>query len=98
MAVYERSYDEFRGQLTPQWSRFLILPRYAFQSVFRSKLFITFFAICFGYPLIAAIFIYLHHNAVAITRMKLNVAELLPIDASFFMTYMTAQGICAFFL
>jgi ABC-2 type transport system permease protein len=98
MAVYERSYDEFRGQLTPQWSRFLILPRYAFQSVFRSKLFITFFAICFIYPLIAAILIYLHHNAVAITRMKLNVAELIPIDASFFKTYMFWQGVCAFFL
>ena len=98
MAVYERSYDEFRGQLTPQWSRFLILPRYAFQSVFRSKLFITFFAICFVYPLIAAILIYLHHNAVAIATMKLNVEELLPIDASFFKTYMIVQGVFAFFL
>jgi len=98
MAVYERSYDEFRGQLTPQWSRFLILPRYAFQSVFRSKLFITFFAICFVYPLIAAILIYLHHNAVAIATMKLNVEELLPIDASFFKTYMIVQGVSAFFL
>ncbi len=98
MAVYERSYDEFRGQLTPQWSRFLILPRYAFQSVFRSKLFITFFAICFVYPLIAAILIYLHHNAVAIAMMKLNVAELLPIDASFFKTFTIVQGVFAFFL
>jgi ABC-2 type transport system permease protein len=98
MAVYERSYDEFRGQLTPQWSRFLILPRYAFQSVFRSKLFIAFFALCFAYPLIAAILIYLHHNAVAIATMKLNIAELLPIDASFFKTYVVVQGVFAFFL
>jgi len=64
----------------------------------RSKLFITFFAICFVYPLIAAILIYLHHNAVAIAMMKLNVAELLPIDASFFKTYMIVQGVFAFFL
>ena len=98
MAVYERSYDEFRGQLTPQWSRFLILPRYAFQSVFGSKLFIAFFALCFAYPLIAAILIYLHHNTVAIATMKLNVAELIPIDASFFKTYVFWQGVCAFFL
>src|SRR5258705_3491417 len=98
MAVYERSYDEFRGQLTPQWSRFLILPRYAFQSVFRSKLFIAFFALCFAYPFIAAIVIYLHHNPVVIATMKLNVAELIPIDASFFKTYVFWQGVCAFFL
>ena len=98
MAVYERSYDEFRGQLTPQWSRFLILPRYAFQTVFRSKLFVAFFSICFVYPLVASILIYLHHNSVAITMMKLNVAELIPIDASFFKTYLIVQGGFAFFL
>jgi ABC-2 type transport system permease protein len=61
-------------------------------------LFIAFFALCFAYPLIAAILIYLHHNAVAIATMKLNIAELLPIDASFFKTYVVVQGVCAFFL
>jgi len=66
--------------------------------VFRSKLFIAFFALCFAYPLIAAILIYLHHNTVAIATMKLNVAELIPIDASFFKTYVFWQGVCAFFL
>jgi ABC-type transport system involved in multi-copper enzyme maturation permease subunit len=98
MAVYERSYEEFRGKLTPEWSRFLIIPRNAYHDVFRSKLFIAFFALCFAYPLIAAILIYLHHNAVAIATLKLNVAELLPINGSFFQTFVVVQGVCAFFL
>jgi ABC-type transport system involved in multi-copper enzyme maturation permease subunit len=98
LSVYERSYEPFPGGLTPQRSRFLILPRYSLRSVFRSKLFIAFFSISFGYPLIAAILIYLHHNAPAIATMRLNIAELLPIDASFFRSFVVTQGIFAFFL
>ena len=29
MAVYDRSYVRYAGALTPEWSRFLVLPRYA---------------------------------------------------------------------
>ena len=31
------------GQLTPEWSRFLMIPRHAFRDVFKSKLFTAFF-------------------------------------------------------
>jgi ABC-2 type transport system permease protein len=98
MAVYERTYEEFHGPLTPEWSRFLIIPRHALRDVFRSRLFLAFFVACFIYPLVAAILVYLHHNAVAIATLKLNVAELLPIDASFFKTFVVVQGVFAFFL
>jgi ABC-2 type transport system permease protein len=98
MAVYDRAFDQFQGQITPQWSRFLIIPRYAFRDVFGSKLFIAFYALCFAYPLIAAILIYLHHNTGAIALLRLNVAELLPINATFFETYVVVQGVFAFFL
>jgi ABC-2 type transport system permease protein len=52
----------------------------------------------FVYPLIAAILIYLHHNVNAIAILKLDVRELLPINTSFFETYMYVQGIIGFFL
>jgi ABC-2 type transport system permease protein len=98
MAVYERTYDQFRGRLTPEWSRFLIIPRHAYGDVFRSKLFTGLFALCFLYPLIAAILIYLHHNVNAIAIMKIEVRELLPINGSFFETYLQVQGPIAFFI
>lgn len=91
MAVYEQSYKRYAGPLTPEWSRFLIIPRHAYRTVFASKLFIGFYAICFIPLLIEAILIYLHHNVNAIAVMRVNVVDLLPIDASFFQTFVNIQ-------
>ena len=33
MAVFKHAYKGYDGPLTPAWSRFLILPRYAFESI-----------------------------------------------------------------
>lgn len=98
MAVYEHSYRQYAGRLTPEWSRFLVIPRHAYRDVFRSKLFVAFFAACFIYPLISAIILYLHHNVNAIALLKINVRELVPINASFFHYYVTFQCGLAFFL
>ncbi len=98
MAVYEQTYKQYAGALTPEWSRFLILPRYAYRTVFQSKLFIAFFVACFIYPLVASIFIYLHHNANALGILQVSLNELIPIDGSFFKFFMWWQGIFMFFL
>ncbi|MEK6282595.1 MAG: ABC transporter permease subunit [Acidobacteriota bacterium] len=98
MAVYELTYKQFLGKLTPEWSRFMVIPRHAFRDVFKSKLFTAFFVICFIPLLIEAILIYLHHNVGALAILKVNVKELLPIDASFFMTFVGIQNGFAFFV
>lgn len=98
MAVYEHTYRRYAGPLTPEWSRFLIIPRHAYRDIFRSKLFIGFFVACFVPLLIEAILIYLHHNVNALAIMKINVRELLPIDASFFETFASIQAGFAFLL
>ena len=98
MAVYEHLYKPFAGSLTPDWSRFLIIPRHAYRSVFQSKLFTAFFVVCFIYPLVAAILIYLHHNTQALGIFQATVKDLIPIDAFFFLVYMNVQGNFAFFL
>ena len=98
MAVLERSYKRFQGTLSPEWSRFLIIPRHAFRHVFRSKLFTAFFALSFIWPLVCAILIYLHYNSEALAIMKINIRDLLPIDAGFFQNYVIAQGTIGFFL
>lgn len=98
MAVYEQTYKRYEGALTPEWNRFLIIPRHAYRAVFSSKIFTAFFLICFLPLLVEAILIYLHHNFGAIAAMKINVRELVPIDAFFFQTFINIQGGFAFFV
>jgi ABC-2 type transport system permease protein len=98
MAVYEQTYKRYAGKLTPEWSRFLIIPRHAYRGVFSSKLFAAFFVICFIPLLVEAILIYLHHNVTALAIMQVNVRELVPIDGSFFETFVGIQAGFAFFV
>lgn len=98
MAVYDHSYKNYTGKLTPEWGRFLVIPRHAFRDVFKSKLFTAFFAICFIPLLVETILIYLHHNVSALAIMQVNVRELIPIDASFFQTFVNIQSGFAFFV
>ena len=98
MAVYEQTYKPYNGKLTPEWSRFLIIPRHAFRGVFNSKLFTAFYVICFLPLLVEAILIYLHHNITALAIMNLNARQLIPIDGSFFQYFVNIQGGFAFFV
>jgi ABC-2 type transport system permease protein len=98
MAVYEHVYKPYEGALTPPWSRFLIIPRYAFRDIFRSKLLTGYFAICFVYPLVAAIIVYLHHNANALAIFQLPVDQIIPINNNFFRYIVATQARFAFLL
>jgi len=96
MAVYEQAYKPYKGILTPEWNRFLILPRHTLRGVFNSKLFTAFYVICFLPLLVEAVLIYLHHNVTALAIMNLNARQLIPIDGSFFQTFVVVQGAFAF--
>ena len=98
MAVLERTYKQYQGAVTPEWSRFLIIPRHAYRDVFRSKLFTAYFALSFIWPLVCAILIYLHHNVNALTILRLDLTNVLPIDATFFQVFVIVQGTLGFFL
>jgi ABC-type transport system involved in multi-copper enzyme maturation permease subunit len=98
MAVYEHLYGAYEGESRSALSSFLVIPRYALRDVFKSKLFTTIFILCFIYPLVATILVYLHHNVNALALLQINVRELLPIDASFFQTYVEMQCAFAFIL
>ena len=95
MAVYEHTYKGYAGELTPRWSRFLILPRHSLRNIFQSKIFIATFILCFIYPLICSILIYLPHNAEALELTQLAVRRLVPIDAEFFQSFVVYQGMSA---
>lgn len=98
MAVYEQTYKPYTGKLTPEGSRFLIIPRHTLRGVFNSKLFTAFYVICFLPLLIEAVLIYLHHNVTALAIMNLNARELIPIDGTFFQYFVNIQGGFAFFV
>jgi ABC-2 type transport system permease protein len=99
MAVYERTYRRYTGPLTPERTRFLTLPRYAYREVFQSKLFVAFFVLACLPALVDAVIIYLHHNLSALGRLQIPLDRLLPIDAYFFRDFVVgAQSALAFFL
>ena len=101
MAVYERNYGRYTGPVTPERSRFLILPRYAYEVVLKSRLFVGFLALCFGPPLMGLLVIYLYHNASALQFLGLTpekLAEIFPIGNTFFFTGLWIQGGLGFLL
>src|SRR5262245_14972044 len=91
MAVYEHTYRPYDGVLSPSWSRFLIIGRYSLGDIFHSRLFSGFFAMCFVFPLIMGIFIYLHYNASALSIFGVREMDLVPIDGRFFRILMYVQ-------
>jgi ABC-2 type transport system permease protein len=97
MAVYRRSYTSYSGPLTPAWSRCLVLFRYSRRKLFRSKLQTGFFVLCFFYPLLCLITIYLAHNLSFLERLGAG-NQLIRIDNKFFFYFINVQGVLAFVL
>src|SRR5262249_5202213 len=91
-------YREYSGSITSEWSRFLVLPRYAYRDIFKSRVFISFFISSFIFPLGCAVMIYLRHNASALAILGLRLQNLVPIDADFFYRYVFIQGMFSFFM
>jgi ABC-2 type transport system permease protein len=99
MAVYKKTYRPYEGELTPSWSRFLVIPRYAFAELHRSRFLSTFFIASFIYPVICALIIYVQHNASALGLLGVqNARGLISINVTFFMSLLGWQSMLALFL
>jgi ABC-2 type transport system permease protein len=96
MAVYKRTYKGYAGGLTPEWSRFMILPRYSFLRLFQSKFLLMFLAACAIYPIGAAGFIYVVHNLSFLKALNVNAGNLLEVNEKFFLYYCNFQGALAY--
>ncbi len=100
MAVYERSYKRYTGELTPQATRLFVIPRFALKRVFSSRLFLVLFVVSLLWPLIQAVRIYFYHNAATIFEAVPDLArafsDFLAIDADFFRLLMYVQCMFAF--
>lgn len=101
MAVHDRRYKPYTGVTTSLQSRFLVLPRYAFKDVFKSRWLVFFLGLTVLPPLIFGIMIYMRNNLGAIDRLSqlgLDVGTFYSIDEGFFASFLRWQFSCAFFL
>jgi ABC-2 type transport system permease protein len=97
MAIYKRGYQAYAGPLTPAWSRFLVISRYAWRGLFRSRLLTAFFVICFFYPLGAITALYVNHSPSVLSTFHVQ-GSLFEVTSKFFFIFLCVQGGLAFFL
>jgi len=101
MAVYKKTYRPYEGELTPSWSRFLVIPRYAFEELHGKRFLTIFFLASFIYPLICALIIYVQHNASALSLLGVQqgaTRALISINVTFFMSLLGWQSMLALFM
>jgi ABC-2 type transport system permease protein len=97
VAVYRRNYKSYVGTLTPAWSRSLVLFRYSKRTLFRSKMHTALFVLCFFFPLLCLLMVYLAHNLSFLERLG-AANQLVKIDNRFLFLFTRVQGVFAFVL
>jgi ABC-2 type transport system permease protein len=99
MAVYKRTYKTYDGGLTSALTRFLVIPRYHFEEMARSRFLVMFFLGSMIYPLLCMGLIYLQHNLGILQSLNIDTpkaAEIIAIDEKFFLTFLGWQSMLAF--
>ena len=93
MAVYKRSYRAYNGGLTPTWSRFWILTRYAWRYIFRSRFMTIFFICCFFPAIVMLLGLYLNHSDVLLRLLRLPPGRALITNLStYFLVFLGIQA------
>jgi ABC-type transport system involved in multi-copper enzyme maturation permease subunit len=98
MAVYKRRYNSYTGSLTPEWSRFFVLTRYAFADLFKARFFVVLLVLSLVPILFFAAYIFIANNKTAQLLMQLRSAGLFSVENEFFIMIMFAQTQAAFLL
>jgi ABC-2 type transport system permease protein len=99
MAVYKKTYRPYDGTLTASWSRFLVITRYAFEDLHRSRFLNIFYLASFLYPLVCALIIYVQHNVSALGLLGVEGANrLISINVTFFLSLLGWQSMMALFM
>src|SRR6266404_288815 len=98
MAVYKRRYNPYAGSLTPEWSRFFVLTRYAFADLFKARFFIVLLVFSLVPILFFAGYIFIANNKTVQLLMQVRSADLFSVEAQYFVIIMTVQTQAAFLL
>jgi ABC-2 type transport system permease protein len=98
MAVYERTWRRYRGELTPLRWRWLVVTRYALADAFASRLFTAFYALCFLPSVVGIFFIYLSHNVSLLQQLGMPPDLMDVLTDKFFMLLFSWQALPAFLI
>ena len=98
MAVYKRRYNPYTGSLTPEWSRFFVLTRYAFADLFKARFFVVLLVLSLVPILFFASYIFIANNKTAQLLMQLRSAGLFSVETQYFIVIMMVQNQAAFLL
>jgi ABC-2 type transport system permease protein len=98
MAVYKRTYKAYRGAFTPAWSRFTVLSRYGFSTLFQSRPFTAYTVLCFLPFLGGLAFIYLVNNASVQALLNVQFGRAVLINNSWFLTFLSFETFMSFVL
>ncbi len=98
VAVYKRGYQRYAGPLTGRWTRFMVLPRYAWRRLYQERLVLLLTMAAFVWPLLCAGFVYLTNHVELLQGLEPEFREFIQVDGRFFAIFMYVQGACAVFL
>ncbi|HUC52918.1 MAG TPA: hypothetical protein VMR90_02670 [Candidatus Cybelea sp.] len=98
MAVYKRRYNPYTGTLSPGWSRFFVLTRYAFADLFKSRFFVILLILSIVPCLLFAAYIFIANNKTVQLLLQLRSADLFSVETQYFIVIMTVQTQAAFLL
>src|SRR5437588_756694 len=98
MAVYKRTYKTYDGRLTPSWSRFSVVARYSFATLFKSRIFTACTVLCFFPLLIFTAQIYFVHNPLAQQLLDMRLGSFLKINNRWFAQFLQVQAWMGFLL
>lgn len=92
MAVYKRGYRRYTGPLTGRWTRFMVLPRYAWRRLYRERLVLVLTIVAFVWPLLCAGFIYLTNHTELLQGLDKDFLQFIQVNGRFFSIFMYVQA------
>src|SRR5687768_781784 len=98
MAVYKRGYRRYTGPLTGAWTRFMVLPRYAWRRLYQQRLVLLLTMAAFIWPILCAGFVYLANRAELLQGLDKDFRTFIQVNGNFFAVFMYVQGGIAVFL
>ena len=93
MAVYKRGYRRYAGPLTGRWTRFMVLPRYAWRRLYQQRLVLLLTMAAFVWPLLCAGFIYLTNHVELLQGLEPEFRAFIQVDGRFFSIFMRPGGL-----
>ncbi len=98
MAIFQKAYRGYSGELSPLYFRAWVIFRYALADMFSSRIFIAFLVTSFVPTAIVLCVVYIRYNLDALMQLNVNVNDLVYIDAEFFAAWLVAPQLLLVFV